>query len=254
MDERGGRLMKLYTKESSGHLVLEKWKRDAIEQFEGKMADKDKPFPCIPATKGHQQNRFRYGFVSNLYDTASAKELASLLLEYTRCCREIGTYTSLIIFYEPFPELTEQTNINLYEQLFWTQLIQLNEMDSIEWPIHIPLDPSDPLWEFCFHGEQYFMYSATPSHKNRQSRHFPYFMLAITPRWVLEEVNKNQSMASKIKANIRKRLLDYDSIPIHPDLNSYGQEDNFEWKQYFLHDDDSSLTECPFHSRHKKNK
>lgn len=29
--------------------------------------------------------------------------------------------------------------------------------------------------------------------------------------------------------------------------NSYGEEDNFEWRQYFLRDDDTLLSKCPFH-------
>lgn len=77
------------------------------------------------------------------------------------------------------------------------------------------------------------MYCATPAHKNRMSRHFDVMMLAITPRWVLQEFNKTPSYARRIKAQVRERLAKYDSISIHPDLNTYGAEDNFEWRQYF---------------------
>ncbi|MDQ0199523.1 FPC/CPF motif-containing protein YcgG [Neobacillus ginsengisoli] len=84
------------------------------------------------------------------------------------------------------------------------------------------------------------------------SRHFPYFMLAITPRSVLVEFHSSHDYAAKIKSNIRKRLADYDTIRIHPDLNSYGNEDNFEWKQYFLHDDNSAISNCPFHKTIKQ--
>ncbi|MEH7502662.1 YqcI/YcgG family protein [Neobacillus drentensis] len=244
--------MKLYTKESLDHMALEKWKRDAFEKFEQKIADKHKPFPCIPATQGHQLHHFRYGFVSNPESADSPEELAQLLQEYSKSFRKLGNYTSLIVFYEPDPKLSEHFAIEDYEQHFWTQLTKISEQDPIQWPSHIPQDPQEPLWEFCFHGEQYFMYCATPAHKNRLSRSFPYLMLAITPRWVLEEFYSAASHASKIKANIRKRLQAYDSVPIHPDLNSYGQEDNYEWKQYFLHDDDSSHKECPFHPRNEK--
>ncbi|MED1939518.1 YqcI/YcgG family protein [Cytobacillus firmus] len=30
-------------------------------------------------------------------------------------------------------------------------------------------------------------------------------------------------------------------------MNSYGADDNFEWKQYFLRDDDTAISKCPFH-------
>jgi len=91
------------------------------------------------------------------------------------------------------------------------------------------------------------MYCASPAHRNRNSRHFDYFMLAITPRWVLKEFNKEKSYAKKIKSQVRNRLKHYDAINIHPDLNTYGNNDNYEWRQYFLRDDDTSLSKCPFH-------
>ncbi|XJZ26128.1 YqcI/YcgG family protein [Bacillota bacterium Lsc_1132] len=243
----------LLTKEAIQQTNLDPWKKDAFEKFEAKISDKHKSFPCIPATLGLQLNHFRYGFVKNPYDASSSTELAQLLEAYSNNYREIGAYTSLIIFYESSQDLLN-LSVEQFEQIFWSQLSRICEMDDIKWPSHIPQDPHDPLWEFCFHGEQYFMYCATPSHKNRMSRYFPYLMLAVTPRWVLEQFNAFAPRTSKIKANIRKRLAEYDSIPIHPDLKTYGQKDNYEWKQYFLHDDDTALTECPFHKFLKTNK
>jgi FPC/CPF motif-containing protein YcgG len=250
--EGGEDIMGLYTKEAINHTVLDCWKKDAFEKFEEKIADNQKLYPCIPATLGHQLNRFRYGFVSSPYEASSSEELACLLEDYSKCFRKTGQYTSLIIFYEPSLEISKNRSVELYQQLFWGQLNQISELDRVEWPSHIPTDPDNPLWEFCFHGEQYFIYCATPSHKNRMSRHFPYFMLAITPRSVLEEFYSAPTHAEKIKAKIRKRLEDYDSLLIHPDLNTYGQEDNFEWKQYFLPDDDTSPLKCPFNHTKKK--
>lgn len=230
---------------------VEAWKSTAIKEFVAKMDDKDHPFPCIPATQGHSLDQFRYGFIEDPFANASTVELASLLTEYTTVSKQLGTYTSLIIFYKTPNYIKNSFNIEKYELLFWHQLSKLREMDEFQWPSHIPTDPNDPLWEFCFNKEQYFMYCATPAHKNRKSRHFSTFMLAITPRWVLENFNTSQTYADKIKSKIRKRLADYDSIAVHPDLNSYGLEDNYEWKQYYLHDDNTSLSKCPFHTMHQ---
>ncbi|MEH7334423.1 YqcI/YcgG family protein [Neobacillus drentensis] len=242
--------MSIYTKETLKQMALEHWQKDAIEKFEAKMTDKSKPFPCIPATQGYQLHHFRYGFVRNY----NAKQLAIMLEDYSNCYRELGAFTSLIIFYEPLCELNEKTPVEKFEQLFWEQLNDLHDLDQRKWPNHIPSSAHNPLWEFCFHGEQYFMFCATPSHKNRFSRHFPYFMLAITPRFVLEQFSSNEVMVTKIKASIRKRLSEYDTISIHPNLNTYGKNDNYEWKQYFLHDDDTTLSHCPFHSVKKTSK
>ncbi|WP_257986003.1 YqcI/YcgG family protein [Bacillus sp. M6-12] len=138
------------------------------------------------------------------------------------------------------------STVEFLEELFWRQLNWVHELDEIDWPADIPADPANPLWEYCFHGERYFMYCATPLHEKRNSRRFPYMMLAITPRWVLQKFTEKNELAGKIKNHIRKRLIQYDSVPPHFNLNEYGNENNHEWKQYFLHDEDTALPQCPF--------
>ena len=236
----------LYTHGSSSRNQLLEWEKHALDSFFAKMSDKEKPFPCIPATIGFSMNQLRYGFIGSPRRDTTIKELASLLTSYTEQSREFGNYTSLIIFYET-PESMNDAPVEEYEQIFWEHLSGLTALDEFEWPEDIPQDPHNPIWEFCFNDEKYFMYCATPAHKNRQSRHFDMMMLAITPRWVLQEFNKSQSYAKRIKSQVRKRLAKYDSISIHPDLNTYGAQDNFEWRQYFLRDDDTSLSKCPYH-------
>ncbi|MEH7073842.1 YqcI/YcgG family protein [Neobacillus drentensis] len=237
----------LFINEPSNKEQLLQWERCALEKFEAKMKDKEHPFPCIPATQGFALNQLRYGFLGDPRHDSSKIDLAQLLTTYTNESKEFGTYTSLIVFFDTPSDLKQEYTVEQFEQIFWEHLSGLTEQDQIEWPNHIPVDPHNPLWEFCYHGEQYFMYCATPSHRNRKSRHFDVYMLAITPRWVLTEFGKPEDYAKKIRKQVRKRLENYDSIDIHPDLNTYGKADNYEWKQYFLHDDDTALSKCPFH-------
>nr|WP_246050070.1 YqcI/YcgG family protein [Aquibacillus sediminis] len=86
----------------------------------------------------------------------------------------------------------------------WQQVSALTTVDDAKWPKVLPTNPHDPIREYCFQEKRYFMYCATPMHKNRQSRHFETMMLAITPRWVLQAFNSSQSRAERIKARIRK--------------------------------------------------
>ena len=227
---------------------LKDWERKTLEKFSAKMKEKEKPFPCIPATIGFNQNQLVYSFIGDPRQESAAEELADVLGSYTKISREIGNYTSLIVFYETPEDMKKSYSVEDYEQLFWENLSRLRILDSFDWPKEIPQDPHDPLWEFCYGREKYFIYCATPAHKDRQSRHFDGMMLAITPRWVLQEFNKKPKGAAFTQEKIRKRLAEYDTAPIHPDLNSYGAEDNFEWRQYFLRDDDTSLSKCPYHS------
>lgn len=241
--------MILFSKEELVHKELEPWKQDAYKKFDRKMTDVEKPFPCIPATLGHRFNQFRYGFLPAHKDPRSSKELASALEEFSAIYHSTGPYASLVLFYE---QCGDELSVKDYEQIFWEQLGRVCHFDKKDWPEHIPPDPEDSMWEFCFHEQQYFVYCATPAHLSRQSRYFPYFMLAITPRSVLVELNESPERAAKLKKQIRKRLENYDSAPIHPDLNAYGQKDNFEWKQYFLRDDESAAGKCPFHQYFKE--
>jgi uncharacterized protein len=215
------------------------------------MTDKESPFPCIPATIGFSTNQLRFGFVGDPREESTLFELAEILKQYTEVSRNLGNYTSLIVFYNTSEDMKATYSVEQYEQLFWNHLSNLTALDEKKWPEDIKTDAHDSLWEFCFHREKYFMYCATPAHSLRKSRHFPMMMLAITPRWVLQEFNKSEENANKIKKQVRKRLSKYDSISIHPDLNSYGAQDNFEWRQYYLRDDHTTLTKCPFQKLRK---
>ncbi|WP_088103270.1 YqcI/YcgG family protein [Halalkalibacter urbisdiaboli] len=222
--------------------------RNTLEEFSNKMTSSESPFPCIPATKGFSLGHFRYGFINDPREESSVRAFATLLSEYTKHSRTFGKFTSLIVFFET-PALLKDYKDSQYERLFWDFLTKVSETDTSMWPEHIPTDPHQPLWEFCFQGEQYFIYCATPAHKKRKSRQFSSFLFAITPRWVLEQFHQSTHVASKIQSEIRKRLARYDIIASHPDLNRYGNTDNYEWKQYFLRDDQTTLSKCPFHRR-----
>ena len=237
----------LYRDDPLSRNHLKDWEKIALEKFSAKMSDKEKPFPCIPATIGFSQNQLRYTFIGDPREQSTIYELAESLSSYSQVSKEIGQYTSMIVFYETPEDMKALYTVEDYEQLFWKHLSGLRTIDSLDWPEDIPTDPHNPVWEFCYNGEKYFMYCATPAHKNRKSRHFDVMMLAITPRWVLQEFNRSPKFAMGIKRQVRKRLKNYDSAPIHPDLNSYGSDDNFEWRQYFLRDDDTSLSKCPYH-------
>ena len=47
-------------------------------------------------------------------------------------------------------------------------------------------------------------------------------------------------------AEVRKRLIPYDSAAPSPLLGRYGAQDGREYQQYFLHDDNQAESGCPF--------
>jgi uncharacterized protein len=238
-------MVKLYDKRVLDY-PLTKWHRNAVLAFDKKMMNKTLKFPCIPAYQGYMLNHIRFGFAGDPRHQETFNELADMLKAYGDCSRETGDYSALVVFFETPLDLQKEFSVLDYEHLFWKLLNQVNEKDDDDWLETISPYPEDHTWEFCFNKERYFFYCATPAHEKRKSRHFPFFMLAITPRWVLEKFSSSEEKAIKVKELIRERLIDYDSVPPHPNLKWYGQSDNHEWKQYYLRDDETTMPSCPF--------
>ncbi|KGP73345.1 YqcI/YcgG family protein [Pontibacillus yanchengensis] len=223
---------------------LESWKQQAFEDFATMIGDHT--YPCVPGRQGFMEDELRYGFLGDPRNEETYQQFANVVKEYTLCSRDTGKYASLaLLFYTP-EEMKQHFNDESYEQLFWSVLNGVSKLDEKEWPDSIPKDPDDHEWEFCFHGEPYFAFCATPAHQLRKSRHFSHFLIALQPRWVFDEINDTTAFGRKIKQVIRDRLTNYDKIPVHPSLKWYGQEDNYEWKQYYLRDDETIPTKCPF--------
>jgi len=241
----------LYTVTDAGAWAEGDWRRRAMAAFRENMTNRDNPFPCVPATQAFALGHLRYAFAGDPRLTSSAEAIAPAFAEFGEGARSFGKYATLIAIYETPPEVARM-DVPTFERLFWRQLNALAALDGSPWPEALPDAPDDPAWEFCFGGESYFMYCATPAHVRRRSRSFPYFMLAITPRWVLTKFTDAGERAKRMRTAIHDRLLRYDDAPRHPELKTYGSEDNYEWKQYFLRDDDSAAERCPFLRNIKK--
>ncbi|WP_281658435.1 YqcI/YcgG family protein [Halobacillus sp. Cin3] len=238
----------LYTKEEieNPKTALETWQERSFTAFGDIMTSRDHAYPCVPGIQGYTNGMLRFGFLEDPRSSSASEQLGELLKSYGEVSRQTGSYTSLVVFCDTRALLKDQLEIKDYENVFWSLLNQTHALDEKEWPEDISQDPEDPSWEFCFHGEPYFAFCATPAHTKRNSRCFPSLLLAFQPRWVFENINDSTTYGRRLKNVIRKRLLDYDDLPAHPALKWYGQEDNHEWEQYFLRDDDTSLPQCPF--------
>ena len=240
--------MELYTKSwiEEHEEQMEEWHRKAFAHFGAMLENRDNPYPCIPGKQGFQQDNLRFGFADDPTQEQTCAQLAALLKEYGEVARDTGKYASLVVFFDTRMLVHKKADVDQYQSCFWSLLNGVHELDEEPWPEDIPKDPHDSKWEFCFNGEPYFAFCATPAHQIRKSRHFPYFLIAFQPRWVFDEINAETTFGQKLKKAIRQRLLSYDGIHAHPSLKWYGQQDNYEWEQYFLSDNDSSLSKCPF--------
>ncbi|MBA2175678.1 YqcI/YcgG family protein [Halobacillus locisalis] len=231
---------------------LEPWEQSAFDYFKQMMLDRKHPYPCVPGIQGFLEDSLRYGFAGNPKSYKTAEQLASLLKAYGKISRDTGRYASIVVFFDT-QDIERATSISSYQEIFWTLLSRVHELDEEPWPDDISTCPEDPSWEFCFDGEPYFAFCATPAHSERKSRHSPHFLIAMQPRWVFHDIHDGTSYGRKLKAAIRKRLEEYDERPAHPALKWYGQKDNLEWQQYFLQDDDTIPSKCPFKAMMQRN-
>ncbi|MFD1173127.1 YqcI/YcgG family protein [Oceanobacillus picturae] len=225
--------------------ALPHWQQDAYSSFASMLTDTN-AYPCVPARIGFLSNELRFRFIGDPRKIETAEQLAATLKSYGEIARGTGKYASLGVFFYTPDDMAATYSIEDYRDVFWTLINSVTAIDETEWPSSIPEDPHDPNWEFCFNGEPYFAFCATPAHKLRKSRYQSCFFIAFQPRWVFKEINGRTPFGQKIKKAIRQRLAAYDDIPIHPDLKWYGDTSNHEWKQYFLSDDASGPTRCPF--------
>ncbi|SFJ92559.1 hypothetical protein SAMN02799624_06616 [Paenibacillus sp. UNC496MF] len=215
------------------------WRREVFDFFSKDMTSEAPAFPCVFGATGFIRGQLRYSF---LEDTGqeSLRQLSEALHQYLKIGRDLGPYTSFIVFFN----IDRSDDMAAYEQLFWDILNRLHRLDPTEWPASIPTDPEDPKWEFSFAGEPMFVVCNTPAHELRRSRSSSTFMLTFQPRWVFEGVTEQQIM------HVRKLLKSYDQLPQFPFLGTYGESVNRSWVQYFMPDTNKVIPKaCPFHHK-----
>lgn len=134
-----------------------------------------------------------------------------------------------------------------YDRGFWQVLQYLHDHDPKPWPAALPTTPQDPGWEFCFNGEAMFVFAAVPTHVLRASRNLGrHLVMIFQPRSVFLDIAGGTPAGALARSRIRERLDAWDLSRPHPSMGDYGDPSNFEWRQYFIPDDDSDLHQvCP---------
>ena len=224
--------------EVGSSFAVSTWQRVLFAEFEAQMSSEARPFPCVFGVAGYRQDQLRYLFLDPIDVEALGEQLALFVAE----CRSHGPNTSLVVFSRPRPVQT----IDAYYRKLWVTLDQLSGLDKSAWPAEIPEQIDHPMWEFSFAGEPIFVVCSTPAHVLRQSRRSSAFMLTFQPRWVFEKILSTDKAAEAAFAEVRKRLLPYDSTSPSPLLGRYGNQDGREYQQYFLFDENDAAAQCPF--------
>ncbi|MCL6444170.1 MAG: YqcI/YcgG family protein [Alicyclobacillus sp.] len=222
------------------------WLSREYAVFRSKVLDDE--FPCYFGTAAERTGHLRYTYVDE--DWSYLPLTLSTFLELSRSHPE--TRHALVLFVKPE---TPKQSLDYYNKQFWSILQWLHDNDPVPWPKEIPIDPEDPHWEFCFDGEPMFVFSSAPAYKQRKSRNLgECLVLLFQPRRVFHGIEGGTVAGTIARQKIRDRMLKYDGMPHHPDMGSYGDPSSFEWKQYFLPDDNTPVKrKCPLHLRWESN-
>ncbi|WP_054890671.1 YqcI/YcgG family protein [Pseudomonas parafulva] len=150
-----------------------------------------------------------------------------------------------------FLETTTDATLAEQQALAWKILQQVHARDPQPWPQDVPRDPHDTQWSFCFAGMPLFINMSFPAHRQMKSRNLGNSIaFVINPRESFDEVaSAGTESGQRIRARIRERVAQYNDGVIPDSLGFFGQDDNFEWKQYQLQEAGSLMpSRCPFHA------
>lgn len=203
-----------------------------------------KTFPCVYATMGYRSDDHRYVFLEsdNPSEPRNVRKVALALAEYLRMSTSLGPNTSLAIIGAPSEK---QRTVEEHNRNFWDMLRGLRICDPRPWPEDIPQDTEDAKWTFCFNGEPVFPVMLTPAHQKRWSRHMSVPVIALQPKWVLDNLLSTPEKRKAAQSKVRTLLQKYDTIGVSPDLTAYGAVGTSEARQLCLQDKNKSV-QCPY--------
>ncbi|MEC3918402.1 YqcI/YcgG family protein [Nocardia sp. CDC160] len=226
--------------EAIGAPEIPRWFASALTVFQWEVGHRD--YPCHFGRRALERREL---FVTPLErnDYRPLAERLAVFLDYVRPTPKLRQV--LAAFIEPDDSASHED----HAQTFWAALRYLHRHDDRPWPADFARDPADPLWEFCFHGTAMFVFAAAPTHRLRRSRRLgESLVLMFQPRNVFHGIEGGTPAGAAARKQIRDRLAAWDVATLHPSMGDYGDPSNFEWRQYFIPDDDTDAYQsCPFH-------
>ncbi|KAF5551497.1 ycgG [Fusarium phyllophilum] len=247
-ENRSPSLTELLTrKEVETRFDKDTWQGLAYQDFKSTILAKGngmKTFPCVYATVGYRSDDHRYVFLEsdNPSEPRNVRKVALALTEYLRMSTSLGPNTSLVIIGAPSEK---QRTVEEHNRTFWDMLRGLRICDPRPWPEDIPQDTENAKWTFCFNGEPVFPVMLTPAHQKRWSRHMSVPVIALQPKWVLDNLLGTPEKRKAAQSKVRNLLQKYDTIGVSPDLTAYGAVGTSEARQLCLQDKNESV-QCPY--------
>ena len=224
------------------------WATEAHHQFVERLTSAS-PYPCHFGVQAEKLGYHSFTAIDREPIRPAAKTLARTLQEYLERSQSGAKRQSLIVFMGPPGQ-----DVSLQDDTaaFWAMLSTLSMHDPAPWPQDCPRDTTDPDWQWCFAGQPWFVFAASPAHHARPSRNVGGCLTLIFQTMrafegLITATNTWQSAKEKIRA----RLELYDGMPIHPHLGDLTQPPSYRWRWAILPDDQRTAPHdtCPYRAQ-----
>lgn len=179
---------------------------------------KDSSYPCVAAKSAFNNDAYRFGVYRTLGSHKAAAGLARDLFTFLHDRERIEARfaTFLAIFLEP-RQVSEET----FEDLLWTQLYLLHELDRPfhSWTEDASPNPKSKRFGFSF-GETAFFIVGMHANSSRLARQFPFPMLVFNLHSQFDELREEERF-ERMKSVIRERDLEVQGS-LNPMLSDFG--------------------------------
>ena len=217
----------------------------------------DPEFPCLGAKAALNAGSDVISIYDSLASARSSSRLARELKDFLHCeLRRTSNYATFVAIFRQPQSVHEEE----FEQLLWSQLQQLHEIDSARyaWDKSVAADPSDPHFSFSFASQALYVVGLHGG-SSRQARRFPWPTLVFNPHEQFEQL-RHDGKWRRMQATIRSRDLALQGS-VNPMLSDFGERSEARqysgrrvdetWRPPFRvsagPDRESGEARCPFH-------
>ncbi|HJQ01960.1 MAG TPA: YqcI/YcgG family protein [Jatrophihabitans sp.] len=203
-------------------------------------------YPCDFGVSSERTDQNWFTALDERQPGLGTAELAETLADFVPLARSGPPRQSLVVLVGPprrYPELAQ------HAAQFWAVLRQLTRQDRQPWPARYPLDPTSPDWRWCFAGQPWSVFGASPDYRHRRSRNLGRCLTIVFQlAGRVYEGLAGSPAGTAAKQRIRSRLGQYDLVGPHPHLGLIEQPVSYRWRRYFLPDDNRDVDEqaCPW--------
>jgi len=191
-------------------------------QFEDFVVGKN--HPCVMAQTVFSMDKVDF----HVYENFGSKNTANKILQDLK--RYIANYDfeskEFFTFLAVFKGRKEYSE-KQFEELLWSQLNLLHEVDTAPWDKAVSKDPEHKDFSFSLGGKAFYMVGLHPN-SSRMARQSPYPAIAFNLHWQFEKL-REMGTYNVVRDKIRERDIALQGN-INPILEDFGE--NSEARQY----------------------